>query len=164
MARRQPRLHARDLALAERRRAEDLAREPAVRAALELHRDQFVDAEGLRDRPRHELVGRRDDGHQIALLLVAAHQRERLRPDGGLHHLAHEPRVRRSRLLRPLTAHGLGGEAHVVVDVERARLVVGKELVVALAEVMRIGPADVGGEDTPGVVRVDRQQGVVEVE
>ena len=57
-----------------------------------------------------------------------------------------------------------GGEAHVVVDVERARLVVGVERVVAALELGRVGPADGLRELAPGVVRIDRQQRVVEVE
>jgi hypothetical protein len=39
-----------------------------------------------------------------------------------------------------------GRKTHIVVDVERAGLVLGIELVVAAVENHRVGPADGGGE------------------
>ncbi len=71
--------------------------------------------------------------------------------------------MRGSGLVGAVVAHRLGRKAHIVVHIERASLVMGKEFVVAAGELDRIGPADAGRELAPRVVRVDRQQRVVQV-
>ncbi len=95
---------------------------------------------------------------------MTGHQIERLRPDGGLDDAAQEILARGQRPVLAAQADGLGGEADVGVRVQRARLVMGIELVVAGLEVAGVAPADLQGELAPGVVGVDRQEGVVEVE
>jgi hypothetical protein len=162
--RRQPLLDAGHLAGPRRGHAADGAGEPAVSAALQFDGDQFVHAEGLGDRPRHELIGGGDDHHLVAAPLVATQQVQRLRQQLRADHLAHETLMRRRRLVGAALAQGIRGEAHVVVDVERAGLVVLVELVVAALELHRIGPADLLREDSPGVIGIDRQQRVVEIE
>ena len=49
------------------------------------------------------------------------------------------------------------------MNVQRTRLVVGIELIVTASELIVVGPANVGGVDAPRIVRIDRQQGVVQV-
>src|SRR5690606_6556802 len=61
-------------------------------------------------------------------------------------------------------AHGGRGEADVVVDIQRARLVVGVIAVVGLAELLGVAPAQAHGEFAPGVVGVQGNEGVIEVE
>ena len=94
---------------------------------------------------------------------MPAQQRQRFGVDLGQHHLAHELRMRRSGLFRPMQAHGLGGKAHVVGHVQRAGLVVGKEFFIAARKLVGIGPADLRGELAPSEIGVDAQQRMVQV-
>ena len=157
-------MHALDLALAEGRRAAHPAEPAAVGLALELHRQQMLDAELGRDRGGDELVGRGDDRHQIAAALVMAHQLQRLGGHPGAQHLGQETLARGQGLgQRALTPHR-GGEVDVGVEIERAGLVVGIEGIVAATELVGIGPADLDHEAAEGMVGVDRDQRVVQVE
>ncbi|MNV27797.1 hypothetical protein D3C71_1189580 [compost metagenome] len=94
---------------------------------------------------------------------MLADEVERLGLDGRGDDLAHELLVRGRRRLGPAQAHRLGRKTHVVVHIERASLVVGVELVVAARELHGVVPADADGEFAPLVVRVERQQRVVQV-
>ena len=96
--------------------------------------------------------------------LVLADQIQRLRTDGGGNHFAHELRMGCRGGLRPPQANRLGGEAYVVVHIERTCLVMGIELVVAAGKLHRVVPAEANGELAPLVIGVERQQGVVQVE
>jgi hypothetical protein len=161
-------LETQHLALPRGRHADDLAGEPASAARcfidFQFDRDQLRHTQRLGDRTCHEGIGRGDDGHQVAALLVQAHQRQRLVADRRAHDLLHEQGVCLARGLGPVPAHRFGGETHIVVDVQRAGLVLGEEFLVALRELFCVGPANGGREDAPGMVGVDRQQGVVQVE
>src|SRR4029079_9020932 len=57
-----------------------------------------------------------------------------------------------------------GGESDVGGDVEAGRAGVGVERVVAGPERSGVDPAELEHEFAPGVVRIDRQQGQIEVE
>jgi hypothetical protein len=159
----QPLRDAGDFALAKGRCAPDLARDPATGIAFQLHRDQLADPESLGNRAGHKFVGGGHDHHRVARMLVRSYQRQRLGRDAGPDHFVHVAGMRLGRLGGTTLAGGAGGKPHVIVDVERARLVVGIKLVIALAEHRRVGPAQFGGEHAPGVVGVQRQQGVVQV-
>ena len=76
---------------------------------------------------------------------------------------ATEARVRFGCPGRPLQPHSLGRKTDVIMNIQRPGLVMGVEIVIALAEHLRIGPPDVGGEHTPAIVRIDRQQGVIKI-
>jgi hypothetical protein len=67
-------LHALHLAFAHGGHAVDLAGEPAVRIARQLHGQQMLHAQRLGDGAGDELVGG-DDEHGVARILVLAHQR-----------------------------------------------------------------------------------------
>ena len=164
LARGQPLLHARDLALAHGGHAVDLAGVPATGVTHQLHGQQLRHAQRLGDGGGHKLVGGGDDQHLVTRRLVLADEVECLRLDGRGDDLAHELLVRGRCGLGPAQTHGLGGKPHVVVHVERARLVVGVELVIAARELHRVVPADADGELAPLVVGVERQQRVVQVE
>ena len=56
------------------------------------------------------------------------------------------------------------GKPHIFMNVQRARLVLGIKLLVLLAELGRINPTIRGGENTPRIIRVNRQQGVIQIE
>ena len=66
--------------------------------------------------------------------------------------------------LGPALAHGLDGKPHVVVHIERSRLVVCIELVVAARKLYGVVPANADGELAPLVVGVNGQERVVQVE
>jgi hypothetical protein len=123
-----------------------------------------IDSQRRGDRAGDEFVGGGDDGHQVATGLVLADQVERGRPQLGLHHLAHEALALGLGLLQGPMAPYRGGEVHIRGQVQRAGLVVGVEGIVALAELLAIGPADVDHELAEGVVGIDRNERAVEVE
>ena len=99
-----------------------------------------------------------------AALAVATHQVERRRPDLRRDHLAQEARLRGGQRGRVAHLQRLRREGDVGVDVERAGAVVGEEGVVAGPEGRAVDPAQASGELAPGMVGVERQQRVVEVE
>jgi len=65
--------------------------------------------------------------------------------------------------LKPVFAHGLGGKLHIGVDVEFALLVLAIKRVIALGKFFGIGPTHAGGVLAPRVVRIQGQEGVVQI-
>ena len=49
------------------------------------------------------------------------------------------------------------------MDVERSRLVVRVKLVIASLKINRVGPANAGGVNAPGVIGIQRDQRVVKI-
>jgi hypothetical protein len=79
----QPFVHALDLALAGRGRADNLAGDTwPLSIALELHRNELGDAKHLGNRAGDKVVGGGDDQHLGTRPPVPLNQFERLRPNG----------------------------------------------------------------------------------
>src|SRR5690606_27270792 len=126
----QPLLGAAYLALAERWRAARPAGEAAV-ARLDAGRDQVLDAERAGDRRGDELVGRGDDRAQVAVRAMRVDQRARRGPDRRADHLVHELPVPGVELASRMRGQRRELEREELVDVERARVVLVEEQVVA---------------------------------
>ena len=143
--------HPRDLAFAKRRHAGNLAGEPAAAAGPSRSSSTAINSgtpKASRNRACHKLIGGRDDQHLIARLLVLPHQCQCLGLDGGLHHRLHELACAACDLAAPWRTNGRGGKAHVLMNIERAGLVMGIKCIVAPVEFHRIGPAE-GVVNTP---------------
>jgi hypothetical protein len=117
----------RHLALARRRHAQNLACDPAISTAFQCHGNQFVHAKGLSDWAGHKLVGGRNDKHLVSIGLMRLHQGQGLGHKHGLYDRLHEVAMRRCGFYSTLLTYGIHRKAHVVVDVQRARLVLGIE-------------------------------------
>src|SRR5574341_318803 len=159
----QPLVDALDLALAKARRAGDAAGEAAVHR-LGLGRDEVRHAEFARDRRRDEAVGGGDHGAQVAGVAVARHQLARAWRDHRQDARAHEIGVPARELLRAVRGERTQREAEVLVDVERARLVLLVVLRILRLVLVARQHAAIDQELAPLVVAVAGEQRVVEVE
>ena len=81
-----------------------------------------------------------------------------------LDHLLHEFRMRRCQDRCTALSQWGGRESDVSVDVERARLVLREKRVIALFEGDGVDPPLAHQKLAPSVVRIQGQQGVVQVE
>nr|GEU28121.1 hypothetical protein [Tanacetum cinerariifolium] len=158
----QPCLGVDDLAFALRGRAQQAARDIAVDIALGHGGNQVLHAQRLGDRFGHEMVGGRDDGHQVARVLVFFQQRQRGRADLGHHHLGHVPGAHRVELGARERGQRAERKFQVFHGIEGPGLVLGVEAVVATGEFDGVDGADAHQELAPLVVGIDRQQRVVE--
>ena len=160
----QPGMNAGDFTLAKRGRTGDLTRELALRITDQLDSDQFFNTKGSGDRAGDKFVGGGDDHHLITGRLMGLHQRQRLWQDHGVDDGLHKAGVCLSRFFSALGTHGTGGKAHIVINIQRTSLVVLVILSVAPLEIFTIAPAQRQGEFAPLVVRVHRDQCVVQIE
>ena len=81
-----------------------------------------------------------------------------------MHHIAHEQGASSYRFCSALLPHGDGCKTHIGVDVQRSGAVLGEEFTVAALELGGVAPAQREGEFTPFVVRINRDQRVIEIE
>lgn len=163
----QPRLDAHDLAFAVARRAHATPRERRMRLAVDgfdFAGDQHVYAEGIGDRARDELVRRRDDAAQIALVLVLAHEFERDGDEGGPDDLMHELLVPGREFCARAVRERREDRLEIGMDVELATLVVGIEAIDVTQIAFGIDDAELHDEAAPFVVAVGRDERVIEVE
>ena len=159
----QPTLDATDLAILKAGNAARLAAEHAV-MLLEIAGDQMRNAEFARDRGGHKGVGGGDAATQVAGGQVRGDQGARLGADRRHDHRFHivgMPGVDFGA--RPMRQRRQG-EQQVFVNVERAGLVALVEIVIFAVELDRIHDPPRHQIAAPGMVAVDRQQCVVEVE
>ena len=95
---------------------------------------------------------------------MGLHQRQRLWQDRGADDGLHEAGMCLRGFFSALSTHGTGGKAHIVVNIQRAGLVVLVILGVTTFEIFTIAPAQRQSEFAPLVVGVHRDQGVVQIE
>ena len=98
------------------------------------------------------------------MIEVLAHQRMRIGVQLRRDHFAHEARVGGIGFGVGAHAQRLGRESDVLVDVEHARLVLLEVFVRAPAEFGFLDPAESNDEFAPRMVRIERDQRVVEIE
>ena len=109
------------------------------------------------------MVGGRDDGQQVARVLVLFQQRHDFGADGRHDHFGHELAVQRFQAFARELRQGAQRKFQVFHRVERAGLVLREKFVVAAGEFGGVHGTDAYQEFAPLVIRVDGQQGVVEV-
>ena len=123
----------------------------------------MLDAKSPGNRARHKFIGGRGNDHGITRIQVLLHQFNGRRLHGWTDHFVHKALMSRSRLRLATLDHGCRGKAHIVGNIELPGLIVFKESVVLAAKGLLIAPANGDGELAPAVVRIQRQQGVVQI-
>ncbi len=160
----QPLFGANDLAFAERRNAHPVAGVAALRVAFEFDADEVLDTEGVGDGAGDEGIGCGDDAAQIACGFVTVNQLLRGRLHLRLHDVAHETGMRGAQFVEVASGNRQQGETQIGGEIEGAGLVLPIERLVLLAVLLGIDPAQLGNVLPEGMVGVEGNQRVVEIE